>query len=249
MTRNLCRCAGLFVWALLFVPATAGAQANNTFGTSVHLLVGQTPVRTTLANAALAYYDVPVVATRSYCAEATASDTEQNATQATVAMIRADQNTAIGTERATMEPKGAAASRKCFIAPASETMFIQVTNNAAGTVEYALRFVETTSWSNWAYTGGGYSSYSILRNTTSTAFNVDIRFFDANGNAAGTHLAQSIAANGVYYIDALGNASSTVATVQVAHDGSPEAIIGSQTTLSALTGLSFDTLFFQRRPW
>jgi hypothetical protein len=231
------------------MPAAAGAQNNNNFANAVHMLVGQIPVRTTLANAAQSFYDAPIVATRSYCAEATASDSEQNLTSASVSMIRADQATSFGTERNTMEPKGTAASRVCFVAPATETVFIRVTNNAAGTVEYALRFVETTLWSNWAYTGSGYSSYSILRNTTSTAFNVDLRFFDANGVAAGTHLAQNIAANGVYYIDALGTASSAVATVQVAHDGSPEAIVGSQTTLSAATGLSFDTLFFQRRPW
>ena len=38
-------------------------------------------------------------------------------------------------------------------------------------------------------------------------------------------------------------------SVQIAHSGSPEAIVGSQTTLSTSTGLSFDTLFFQRHAW
>ena len=38
-------------------------------------------------------------------------------------------------------------------------------------------------------------------------------------------------------------------SVQVAHAASPEAIVGSQTTLSFGSGLSFDTLFFQRRAW
>jgi hypothetical protein len=38
-------------------------------------------------------------------------------------------------------------------------------------------------------------------------------------------------------------------SVEVAHDGSPEAIVGSQTTLSSITGLSFDTILFQRKTW
>jgi hypothetical protein len=37
--------------------------------------------------------------------------------------------------------------------------------------------------------------------------------------------------------------------VQVAHNASPEAIVGSQTTLTTSSGLSFDTILFQRRPW
>jgi hypothetical protein len=35
----------------------------------------------------------------------------------------------------------------------------------------------------------------------------------------------------------------------VAHDGGPQAIVGSQTTLSALTGQSFDALFSPRNAW
>jgi hypothetical protein len=38
-------------------------------------------------------------------------------------------------------------------------------------------------------------------------------------------------------------------SVQVAHDGSPQAIVGSTTTLSGTTGVGFDAPFMQRQPW
>jgi hypothetical protein len=38
-------------------------------------------------------------------------------------------------------------------------------------------------------------------------------------------------------------------TVEIAHDGSPDALIGQMTSLSALTGLGFDAKMFSRVPW
>jgi hypothetical protein len=38
-------------------------------------------------------------------------------------------------------------------------------------------------------------------------------------------------------------------TVEIAHDGSPDALVGQMTSLSATTGLNFDAPLFQRRPW
>jgi len=38
-------------------------------------------------------------------------------------------------------------------------------------------------------------------------------------------------------------------SVDIAHDGEPQALIASQTTLSGSTGLSFDTLMVEREAW
>ncbi len=38
-------------------------------------------------------------------------------------------------------------------------------------------------------------------------------------------------------------------TVEVVHDGSPDAIVASTTVLSGSTGLSFDAPFVRRQPW
>src|SRR5947209_1822121 len=63
---------------LLVMMATTAAAQNITPGTSVHLLVGQPPIRLNLDGDH--YYDAPVVAQRSYCAEASGADDELNAT-------------------------------------------------------------------------------------------------------------------------------------------------------------------------
>lgn len=38
-------------------------------------------------------------------------------------------------------------------------------------------------------------------------------------------------------------------TIEIVHDGSPEAVVGVTTSLSGTQGISFDTPCLQRRPW
>jgi hypothetical protein len=242
--------------SIAVTPASAWAQ-NTSFGTSVHMLVGQTPIRVNLDTDH--FYDAPVVINRSYCAEAGGADDETNPTHPALTIYRNDQTTSLGIETGNLEPKGAAASRVCFIAPASEIVFIKVSPFDANALNHnhTMRFVETTLWANWFFVGGDYSSYTLIRNTTSAAIMVDIRWFAANGAEQANRLAQNVPANGILAIDARSAMScpfpsacpAANGSVQVSHAGSPEAIVGSQTTLSGGTGLSFDTLFFQRHAW
>jgi hypothetical protein len=251
------------VTLLALIPALAPAASyaqNTSFATSVHLLVGQSPVRVTLATgSADRFYDAPVVANRSYCAEATASETEVGDADPVLALYRADTTTPLGQESGHLEPKGATASRVCFIAPATETIFVKLSPEtpAFENREYSLRLVETTLWTDWFFVGGDYSSYTLLRNTTSGPVSVDIRWRSVAGGQAGALLGQLIVPNGVFFVDARTAMScpfpaacpAVAGSVEVAHAASPEAIVGSQTTLSVGTGLSFDAIFFQRRPW
>lgn len=243
---------------VILIPNLAAAQ-NATFGTSVHLLVGQTPSRISLPTGSpTRYYDAPVTAKHSYCAEATASDTELNDANPSITVYRADQSTVLGVESAQLEPRGAGASRVCFIAPATETAYVEIAPASAAyeNREYALRFVETTLWTNWFFVGADYSSFTLLRNTTSAAVTVDLVWRNEAGTVVAARPGQTVPANGVVCLDArhaLGCAGAACATiagsVEAAHNASPEAIVGSQTTLSGSTGLSFDTLLFQRRAW
>jgi hypothetical protein len=58
----------------------------------------------------------------------------------------------------------------------------------------------------------------------------------------------AIAAGGLVAIDARNTVSGAQSgSVEIAHDGPPEGVVGSQTTLSGSTGLSFDTLLLRRR--
>lgn len=255
-TRILLTTAALIAWN-----STIGFGQNTTFAGAVHIVAGQPPMRVMLASGSPdRYYDAEVVAGRSYCAEATPSDTEANSADPAVTVFRADQSTTLGVETsASQEPKGQAASRICFIAPATETIFIKLSpeNALFENREYSMRFVETTLWANWFFVGGSYSSFTILRNTTNSPLFVTIVWRAENGSAVVSLPNQLIAANGTFYRDARqvmgcgfpAVCMTTAGSVEVAHAGSPEAIVGSQTTLSGQTGLSFDTIMFQRRPW
>lgn len=253
MTNRLYRC-GLFLGLLALASAPAHAQ-NTSFGASVHLLVGQTPVRVTLTSGSTAtrYYDAPVVANRSYCAEATASETEVMDADPTLTLYHADQSTTFGVDTGNLEPKGGTAARVCFMASSTETIYIKLTPASASfeNREYALRFLETTIFTNWFFVGGDYSSFTLIRNTTNATVNYTAYW----RNAAGSTLATSpgsIAGNGIVAINARSFPAVLAAgsgSVELAHDGSPEALVGSQTTLSGGTGLSFDTIYFQRRVW
>ena len=244
---------GVLVGLLALVPLPAAAQ-NTTFGTAVHLLIGQSPVRVTLATgSADRFYDAPVVLNRSYCAEATASDTEVNDADPTLTVYRQDQSTTVGTETGNLEPKGLVASRVCFIAPASETFYVQL-SPASPTFEnreYTLRVVETTLYTNWFFVAGDYSSFTLIRNTTNAPVSYSVFWRSAAGALLSTQ-SGSIAANGIAALNARTIPAVLAAgsgSVDIAQTGSPEAIVGSQTTLSGGTGLSFDTLYFQRRAW
>ena len=255
MNGRLRRCA-LIAGALALIPVSARAQ-NTSFGTSVHLLVGQAAVLSTPATTGeQRFYDAPVVQNRSYCAEATPSETELNPAVPTLTVYKQDQTTALGTESGNAEPKGLAASRVCFVAPTTENVFIKLATSDNGR-QYSLRFVETTLWTNWFFVGGDYSSYTLVRNTTNQPITVSYRWRDGGGNQVASRLNEVLPANGIAFIDARVVMSCVFPTacatfngsVDIAHNGSPEAIVGSQTTLSGGTGLSFDTLLFQRRTW
>jgi hypothetical protein len=249
--------------AVLLLAAIPAAAQNTSFGGSVHLLVGQSPVRVTITSGnPTRYYDVPVVTGRSYCAEASASEQELNAGAASLSVFRQSTSPLGGTTDtgSTVEPKGIGASRICFISPATETMFVTLTDGllTAGGIEYSLRVVETTLWSNWFFVAADYASWTLLRNTTNTAVTVNVTLRRPDGTSVGTPVTgQAIPGNGIYFVNARGIMACDFPTacanangsVEVAHTGSPDAIVGSQTTLSGGQGLSFDTLFFQRRAW
>lgn len=242
--------------AFTLLLASAVHAQNTSFATSVHLLVGQTPMRATLTTGATAtrYYDAPVVKDRSYCAEATASETEVGDAHPTLAIFDHLQAAYPGvTDSGNAEPKGGTAARMCFIATATEQVFIRLTPFAAAfeNREYTVRFVETTAYTNWFFVGGTYSSYTLIRNTTNTAINYSLFWRNAAGAVVGTNTG-SIPGNGIIAIDARSMPAVVAAvsgSAELAHTGSPEGVVGSQTTLAGATGLSFDTLFFQRRAW
>jgi hypothetical protein len=195
-----------------------------------------------LANASAAtWHSLAAIAGRSYCASVAPAPLSQSSATPTLTAFHPDATVVAGGV--------AGATSVCFVAPASETVYVRTVQADASTRSHMLAVVETTIWANWFYIGGDYSAYTILRNTTASDVHASIVWRGADGQSVGT---QSVTLSGrsVTYFNARATTDGTAqaGSVEVAHNGEPDAIVGSQTTLSASTGLSFDTIFVRRNP-
>ena len=142
-------------------------------------------------------------------------------------------------------PGGRAA---CFVAPVTEAALVLVVQADAAPRSHLLDVAETTLWANWFFIGGTYSSYVLVRNTSDAGVHATITWRAADSGAVVGTLTETIPPGGVVFHDARAATDGTAASgsVEIGHDGDPDALIGSATTLSATTGLSFDTIAMQR---
>ena len=187
-----------------------------------------------------------LVGGRSYCAQVVANRTAVTRATPTLTALRADATT----------PLGASGIEICFAAPATETALFRLTQADASTRSYRLAVTETTLWANWFFVAGDYSSFTLLRSTGDAQINATITWRDASGAVAtaGTlpnpfnviiNPGGTVFANARDHVDA---STVTAGSVEVAYDNVPQGLVGSQTTLSGTTGLSFDTLMMSRIP-
>lgn len=125
--------------------------------------------------------------------------------------------------------------------------FFSLTGGAAGQ-DWSIRIEDTTLFSNWFYLGGDYNAYTLLRNTTSSSITYTMNWRNSAGTIVATQTA-TLAANGSAYKNARDFAAAVAAgsgTVEIAHTGTPDAILASTTVMSQATGLSFDAPFSRR---
>ncbi len=133
------------------------------------------------------------------------------------------------------------------------TNYIRLTPFSATTATQivTLRVVETTLFCPWFFVAGDYNAFSLLRNTANSSRSITVTWRGLSGASAGTTTV-TVPANGTVILNArdfVNPATFSNGSVEVAHAGSPEQIVGSTTTLSGTTGLGFDAMFEQRRPW
>jgi len=141
-------------------------------------------------------------------------------------------------------------SRACFVAPVSAPVFI-VVGAFVRPVSLTARVVETTLFSNWFFTGGDYSAFTLLRNTTNAAANYTVNWRSGAGAIVATS-SGSLPANGSVFMNARtfpALVATVSGTVEVVHNGSPDALVASSTIMSPSTGLSFDAPFMKRAAW
>jgi hypothetical protein len=169
-----------------------------------------------------------------------------------VTVFAADGTTVVVlNDNAAGEPRGTGAARACWVAGADATVYATVATSAAPASPYTvtLRGVDTTLFCPWFFIGGDYNAFTILRNTTDAAVALTVRWRGLDGTVVGS-FATTLAANGTLAVNGRQYvAGATSGAIEVAHDGSPDAIQGSTTTLSGTLGVGFDAVFTQRRPW
>jgi glucose/arabinose dehydrogenase len=177
---------------------------------------------------------------RSYCARVEHGTTSDLRSTPTLTAIRSDGTTVLA---------GGLSATACFVAPTTETTLLRVTQAEGSPRAYRLSVVESTLWANWFFTAGSYSSFTLLRNTSASPVDATLTWRGADGVVAGSDTV-SIPAGATILRDARVVApGATSGSVEIAHTGDTHAIVGSQTTLAAATGLSFDTVTLQRSPW
>jgi hypothetical protein len=205
----------------------------NQLGTNLKPLVPGTRTRFSLANGLDQYWaSIEAVAGRSYCAQVTPAVTAVDASTPSISAFRGDSI-------ATLGPSGG--RRRCFVAPATERVLFKTTQSDGSVRPHVLSVVETTLWANWWFVGGDYSSYTILRNTTSRAVTATMTWRSLTGEPVENETLV-VPAGGVIFRDAR-QARWRLRTAE-----KPQALEGSQTTLSATTGQSFDTVMGRRAP-
>lgn len=248
------------VAAVLLFPCLSNAQ-NVSPATAQNVLVGQAPW-SFLADADDVnghHYVFGARAGRSYCVELTAYSTETGTagpTDTAIFLLREDGTTLITQNDDAMDEPlsglngNGGLSRACFVAPVSAPVFI-VVGAFVRPVSLTARVVETTLFSNWFFTGGDYSAFTLLRNTTNAAANYTVNWRSGAGAIVATS-SGSLPANGSVFMNARtfpALVATVSGTVEVVHNGSPDALVASSTIMSPSTGLSFDAPFMKRAAW
>jgi hypothetical protein len=259
MMETIRRSSALVLMMSGLLPLAAAAQ-NTTVSTALAIGIGQEPVWLTLPDGTspARWYTADVSQGRSYCVEtglAPSSNYWMADTRLTI--FAADGSTQLGTnDQADTEPALTRGSRVCWISPGHGWFFAKVEGSGAQgpsvVRNVTLRAVETTMWSPWFFQAGDYNAFVLMRNTTELPVNFTVTWHNAAGVQVGTYSGTAAAHAGValnsrVYVS--NPETNSAGTVDVAHDGSPEALVGQVTTISGSTGINFDSPFHQRRPW
>ena len=114
-------------------------------------------------------------------------------------------------------------------------------------VAFSIRVTDTTLRSPWFFLAGDYNTFVIVTNTNGTAVHGLVHFWAPTGALLGT-AAVDLPANSTVAVSGREAAPATSSgSISLEHDGPDGAVTASATTLSATTGLSFDSPFVSVR--
>ncbi len=125
----------------------------------------------------------------------------------------------------------------------------------SGTGLFRFKVVDTALNGPWFFveSATSYNAFIEIGNTTNAAVSVRVTVRNSAGATLGTPQTVAIPAYGNSALNVVSSFGTTVAngsgSVQIAHNGAPGAIVANVTTLSAMTGLSFDAPLTRRQNW
>lgn len=238
--------------------ATQALALNDSAANAYELFLGQAHVQS-MSAATNYWYKANLVAGRSYAVYTWGpwADPSISSLSLDLAIYRNDGTTTGATVYVTdIEPRvesatGNNAEQRRIIPTVTDTYRIQVQNNSTGSQTVYTMVVETTLFSPWYYVdpGTGYEAYIEMRNNTTSSLTVVVTAYNSTGAAAGwTTVTVEGNGNRFVTVSSLG-ISSGYGSVQIAHSGGPGGICANTTTMSPLTGLSFDAPFTPRMVW
>ncbi len=244
--------------SLVGVPA---ASAQNTLtGSSYGYMVGQGPINIYIGNTGGAdterWYTTALVQGKSYCLETFRGNSEYNIdNDLTIQLIRASDSTVLNTfNYVAGDPDLGSNSRwtrGCLIAAVTQQYYVRLFKTGccpARTGNVQFRIVDTTLHAPWWFVNSGqaYDAFIELANTTTIAVSATVTVRSPAGTVVGTQTA-SVPAGGNMAVSVASLGASGSGSAQIAHNGPPGAIVGNITTLSAASGLSFDSPFDMRQ--
>jgi len=137
-----------------------------------------------------------------------------------------------------------------FVATATQAHTVRIAQNGVPTSYSCATIIqETTLFSPWFFRdpANGYDGFVEIRNNHSaTVTGIVVTAFNSNGSAAGS-TTLAIPGNGTALVQVSGLSAATgFGSVRIASPQRPGTIIANLTTLSGVTGLSFDASFTRR---
>jgi hypothetical protein len=231
---------------------------NNSAANARELFLGQNHYQNIPAGTSY-WYKANLTAGRSYCIYTWGpqADPSVSALSLDMAVFRQDGTTAAATvSTADIEPRvegpgGNNGEQRRIIPSDTDSFRIRVDNNAAAAHNVFVMVVETTLFAPWFFVSpaSGYDGYIEIRNNTTNTLTTVVTAFDPFGGQFGS-ISVDIPGNGNTVITATSlGVISSYGSVQIAHNGGPGAICANITTLSSITGLSFDSPFTPRMVW
>jgi hypothetical protein len=167
------------------------------------------------------------------------------------------------------EPYAAYYSKNCFIWTAATDTFRLLNVQSApiggnparpapvpsATLNFRFRIVDTALNGPWFFvdTASSYNGFIEIANTTTDPVTITVTIRNSSGATIGVPQSRVVPGYANLAMNARTDFGVTLTngsgSVQIAHDGPPGAIFANVTSLSAQTGLSFDSPLTRRQNW